>query len=81
MYGMSFIDMAFLTLDKLKGGRVTYRRKKTSKIYDFVISEQLKEVLEFYIKRKKQSDFVFSIINSTEFEKQYIAMHKNPAHR
>jgi len=30
MCGMSFIDMAFLTLEDLKNGRVSYRRKKTS---------------------------------------------------
>jgi integrase len=71
MCGMSFIDMAFLTIDKIKNGRVRYRRLKTSKIYDFVISNQLEQILEYYVSDKKNSDFVFPIIKREELELQY----------
>ena len=71
MCGMSFIDMAFLTVGELEGGRVNYRRKKTSKLYDFIISKQLKEILDFYIKGKSKNDFVFPMIQPDRLEKQY----------
>ncbi|SMP30309.1 tyrosine-type recombinase/integrase [Chryseobacterium profundimaris] len=71
MCGMSFIDMAFLTVEDLKNGRVSYRRKKTSKLYDFIISEQLKQILEYYLKGKSKADFVFPIIKQNKLEKQY----------
>jgi integrase/recombinase XerD len=71
MCGMSFIDMVFLTVGELKGGRVSYRRKKTSKLYDFIISEQLQQILDYYTKGKNKTDYVFPIIKACELEKQY----------
>lgn len=71
MCGMSFIDMAFLTVEDLKNGRVSYRRKKTSKLYDFIISEQLKQILEYYLKGKSKADFIFPIIKQNKLEEQY----------
>lgn len=71
MCGMSFIDMAFLTLEKLEKSRVQYRRKKTSKLYDFIVSEQLKQILDYYTKGKSKNDFVFPMIKPCELEKQY----------
>ncbi|MCF2221031.1 site-specific integrase [Chryseobacterium sp. PS-8] len=71
MCGMSFIDMAFLTIEKLEKSRVHYRRKKTSKLYDFVISKQLKQILDYYIKGKGKMDFVFPMIKPGGLEKQY----------
>lgn len=71
MCGMSFIDMAFLTVEDLKNGRVSYRRKKTSKLYNFIISEQLKQILDYYLKGKSKTDFVFPIIKPGKLEEQY----------
>jgi len=71
MCGMSFIDMSFLTIKDIKNKRVHYRRMKTSKLYDFIISEQLAQLLEFYIRDKKDNEFVFPIIKRKELELQY----------
>lgn len=71
MCGMSFIDMAFLTINKIQNGRVRYRRLKTSKIYDFAISNQLAQILDHYIKDKKSDVFVFPIIKRGKLEQQY----------
>lgn len=71
MCGMSFIDMSFLRLKNLEKGRINYRRAKTSKLYDFIISEQLQEILNFYTKGKYRDDFVFPIIKTEDLESQY----------
>lgn len=71
MCGMSFIDMAFLTMENIKNGRIQYRRAKTSKIYDFIISEQLQQILNFYAFNKLNNQFVFPIIKRKKLEEQY----------
>lgn len=71
MCGMSFIDMAFLTLEDIKNGRVRYRRQKTSKLYDLMISDQLAQILEFYTDGKSGEDFIFPIIKRDKLEFQY----------
>ena len=37
MYGMNFKDMAYLEKKDIINGRITYRRDKTSKLYDIKI--------------------------------------------
>lgn len=71
MCGMSFIDMAFLTINKLENGRVHYRRLKTYKIYDFAISSQLAQIFEHYVIDKSSDDFVFPIIKKKFLQDQY----------
>lgn len=60
MYGMNFMDMAFLKKTDIVNGRIFYRRKKTGKLYDIKISESLKVILNFYCDSDR--DFVFPII-------------------
>lgn len=66
MYGMNFTDMAFLKWSDLKNGRVQYRRRKTSKIYDIKITESLNSIFEFYRGFNKGFDggneYVFPIV-------------------
>ena len=52
-------------------GRVKYRRKKTSKLYDIPLSEQLKNILDYYLVGKGPSDFIFPIIKREDLEDQY----------
>ncbi|MEZ4848172.1 MAG: site-specific integrase [Bacteroidia bacterium] len=65
------MDLAFLKLDNIKDGRIQYRRRKTAKLYDIRISEQLKNILSFYTKGKEDEDFIFPIIKRQELENQY----------
>jgi integrase/recombinase XerD len=70
MYGISFIDMAFLKMENIVDGRIKFRRRKTSKPYDIKITDQLAEILDYYILNKKRSDFIFPIISRTTLKEQ-----------
>ncbi len=71
MYGISFIDIAFLKLKNIVSGRVRFQRKKTSKLYDIKITYQLTEILSFYIKNKTKDEFIFPIVKRDILELQY----------
>ncbi|MFH4965887.1 site-specific integrase [Gaetbulibacter sp. M235] len=71
LYGMPFMDMAFLKVGDIKNGRVIYQRKKTLKNYDIKISDTLYKILKFYNKHKLKQDFIFPIIMREKPEQQY----------
>lgn len=71
LYGVSFIDMAFLKLENIIDNRIKFFRSKTSKPYDIKITTQLKVILDFYTKDKEKSDFIFPIIKRDTYELQY----------
>ena len=59
MYGMNFTDMAFLQKTDIENSRIFYRRKKTSKVYDIKITDNLKTILDYYT---NDFAYVFPII-------------------
>ena len=71
MYGISFIDMAFLRMSNIADGRIKFKRRKTGKPYDLKINAQLEEILSYYTKDKKDDDFIFPIITRASLEQQY----------
>lgn len=71
LYGVSFIDLAFLKLENIIDNRIKFFRSKTSKPYDIKITTQLKVILDFYTKDKEKSDFIFPIIKRDTYELQY----------
>lgn len=71
LFGMSFIDMAFLKVENIRNGRIRFQRKKTSKLYDIKITEPLKEILNFYTKDKSSDEFILPIIKREKVELQY----------
>ncbi len=71
MYGMSFIDMAFLKVSRLQGGRIKYRRRKTKKLYDIKIEARLQSILDFYLIDKGVDDYLFPIVKRTAIDDQY----------
>jgi len=71
LLGMSFIDMAFLKISNIIDGRVKFQRRKTSKVYDIKITEQLQEILKLYTKGKKKDDFILPILKRDTLELQY----------
>lgn len=71
LYGMTFMDMAFLKIEDIKNGRVIYQRKKTSKNYNIKIPDKLNNILKFYTEGKTQGDFIFPIILREKPEQQY----------
>ncbi|WP_190810305.1 site-specific integrase [Flagellimonas sp. S3867] len=71
LLGMSFIDMAFLKIGNIVDGRIKFQRKKTSKVYDIKITEQLKAILKYYTKGKNKGDFILPILKRNTLELQY----------
>ncbi len=71
LYGISFIDLAFLKLENIIDNRVKFQRKKTAKPYNIKITSQLDEILSYYVKDKSKEDFIFPIIKRDIFELQY----------
>tara|TARA_R110002072_G_scaffold7503_2_gene40959 strand:- start:756369 stop:757583 length:1215 start_codon:yes stop_codon:yes gene_type:complete len=71
LYGLNFIDMAFLKPSNIIDGRVQFKRRKTGKEYNIKISPQLKPILDFYTKYKSDNGFVFPIINRKNGIDQY----------
>lgn len=69
--GMSYIDMVFLRKKDIVDGRIKFQRKKTSKVYDIKVTEQMKAILKFYISKKKQSDFILPVLKRDTLELQY----------
>lgn len=69
--GMSYIDMAFLRKSDIVDGRIKFQRKKTSKIYDIKVTEQMKVILKFYVSKKKRNDFILPILKRDSLELQY----------
>lgn len=63
MYGMNFTDMAFLKKNDIQNGRILYRRKKTSKLYDIRITDHLNSILSYYLDKENTSPYIFSIIH------------------
>ncbi len=62
MYGMNFADMARLQKTDIINGRIQYRRSKTKKLYDIKVTQNLNEILSYYLKKNKHSSYVFPII-------------------
>lgn len=71
LWGISFMDLAFLKVEHIVGDRVQYRRRKTGKLYDIKLTEQLSEILTCYLTGKESDDFIFPIIKRTQLEDQY----------
>jgi hypothetical protein len=66
--GMSFIDMAFLKNRDLKDGRIKFQRKKTSKMYDIKVTEQMKVILKYYLCKRRPNDFILPILKRDSLE-------------
>lgn len=71
MYGMNFTDMAFLKKTDIRDGRIQYRRKKTSKIYDIKLTSNLESILSYYINLNPDSEYIFPIIKRKESALQH----------
>ncbi len=71
LYGISFIDLAFLRGSNIKDGRLIYRRKKTGKLYDIRLTDPMIEILNHYQGKKSKAEFIFPILKRTKLEDKY----------
>jgi integrase/recombinase XerD len=62
--------MAYLRITDIKDGRVQYRRRKTSKLYDIKLTKNLETILSHYIKNTTGTGFIFPIIKREELHLQ-----------
>lgn len=69
--GMSYIDMVFLRKKDIVDDRIKFQRRKTSKLYDIKITEQVKVILKFYITKKKQNEFILPVLKRDTLELHY----------
>lgn len=81
LWGISFIDLAFLKLANIRDGRINYTRAKTGREYSIGISEQLQDILYKYVQGKEEEDFIFDIIKSTENKEAQYRSAKNALKR
>ena len=70
--GASFVDIAFLKMKNIINGRIEYKRQKTGKLHSIPISKPLQEILDRYMKGKKENDFILGIVKSDDLKKQLI---------
>lgn len=70
MYGMNFMDLAFLQKADVIQGRVDYRRSKTSKHYDIALFPALQAILEHYSQSNPRSKYVFPVLEDEDLEIQ-----------
>ncbi len=71
LYGISFIDLAYLKMENIIDGRLKFKRKKTGKLYDIKLFPQLEALLAHYTIGKRKSDYIFDIIFRNDPELAY----------
>ncbi|NJW54614.1 tyrosine-type recombinase/integrase, partial [Salinimicrobium oceani] len=59
--GMNLIDLAKLQVKNITENRIHYGRSKTGDSLSVRITEELAEILDYYLKNKGQNDFIFPI--------------------
>lgn len=72
MMGASFIDLAFLKVKNITGGRIEYKRRKTGHLHSIIISPALQELLDKYLLEKTKEDFILDIIHTDDPQKQLV---------
>jgi integrase/recombinase XerD len=61
LMGISFVDLALLSSDNIKDGRISYKRQKTGKHYDIKLLPQAVALIDLY--QKQPYGFILPIIN------------------
>lgn len=70
LMGASFVDIASLKIKNIINNRIEYKRQKTGKLHSIPISKPLQEILDKYLKRKEENDFIFGVVKSNEKKTQ-----------
>lgn len=60
--GMNWVDMAFLTLENISDGRINYKRAKTGKEYSIKITDQIRDILDYYISQMGTRLYIFPFL-------------------
>lgn len=65
--GISFVDMAFLRKTDLKGGHITYRRRKTGQLLTIGWTERMQQIVDKY-PGNPQSPYLLPILSGNEHD-------------
>ncbi len=60
--GINFVDLARLKISNLLDGRIEYVRQKTKKDYSIKVTLQIQKILDIYIDKKSEDDYIFPIV-------------------
>jgi site-specific recombinase XerD len=69
--GISFTDLARLTMGSIADGRINYSRQKEHNPYSIKITPAIQKILDWYIKGKRKEDFIFPIMSKGTPAQQY----------
>jgi integrase/recombinase XerD len=72
LMGASFVDIAFLKVKDIIGGRIEYKRQKTGRLHSIFISPPLQVLLDKYLPGKGKEDFILDVIKSKDPQKQWV---------
>jgi len=81
LWGISFIDLAFLKVENIENGRMKYIRAKTGREYSIGINDSLHTLIEKYSADKNEEDFIFEIIKTGETKEAQYRSAKNALKR
>lgn len=71
LQGMPYVDIIHLRRENIRNGSIRYRRQKTGQVIEIKLLPYMKEIINRYADKQKQSDFLFPILSerlSTEEE-------------
>ncbi|MCC8018428.1 MAG: site-specific integrase [Rikenellaceae bacterium] len=60
--GMSFVDMVHLRRENITGGRIVYKRKKTSQTIVVPVCREMKSILAYFSGRTGSSGYLFPVM-------------------
>ena len=64
--GMSFVDMAYLRKENIRGGVIRYVRKKTGQQIELRVTAEMKTIIDSFAREVQGSAYVFPIIRNSE---------------
>lgn len=70
LMGASFVDIAFLKVKNITGGRIEYKRRKTGRLHSIPLSPPLQALLDKYMRGKGREDFILNVIKTDDPKKQ-----------
>lgn len=78
LMGASFVDIAFLQVKNITGGRIEYKRRKTGRLHSIPLSAPLQTIFDKYLPGKGKEDFILHVIKSKEPAQQICECARRP---
>ncbi len=72
LMGASFVDLAYLKVRNMIGGRIEYKRQKTGRLHSIPLSAPLQAILDKYLPGKQKDDYILNVIKTDDPKKQVI---------